>query len=75
MVWITVSGLAQQTRDVVPLMFWASVADGGPALKRHCVNVYGLLGHGCLKRGIYNALVPHENVILFYTCLSVFIRI
>ena len=36
----------QQTRDVhsVPVQCWASVADSGPTLNRHCVNVSCLLG-------------------------------
>ena len=37
---------AQQTRDVEPVLVlcWASVADGGPELDQHWVNVSCLLG-------------------------------
>ena len=40
----------QQTRDVDPMLFycWASVVDGGPALKQHWVNVSYLLGRQML---------------------------
>ena len=35
---------AEQTRVVIPMSFycWASVADAGPTVNRHCDNVFGL---------------------------------
>ena len=38
--------LTQQARDIDPVLFqcWASVADAGPTLKQHWVNVSCLLG-------------------------------
>ena len=41
---------SQQTRYVEPMLFycWASVADNGPTLKRHWLNVSCLLGHNII---------------------------
>ena len=45
--YILLIGDLQQTRYVEPMSFycWASVADNGPTLKQHWLNVSCLLGH------------------------------
>ena len=49
---------AQQTRDANPIAFqcWASVADNGPTLKLHWVNVSCLLGCSLVYAVIMHAL-------------------
>ena len=44
--YIKLGNQIQQTRAVDPMLFecWASLADGGPTLKQHKVNVSCLMG-------------------------------
>ena len=71
---ILLIGDLQQTRYVEPMLFycWAGVADNGPTLKQHWLNVSCLLGHNidtqdtltqcCLNVGpLYATLAQHSN--------------